>query len=124
MLSGHQNPSNPLSRSRLGCESTEVKVGTLADFKTCVSQMSADCRRDTFTLRRSMRTIQWHLKNHWHMPETRDKYITVLGYSNVFPGQPMHLLQHAVLFSTDTTNQTSSHLEDCTAKRLLASSTK
>ena len=48
-----------------------------------------------------MRTIQWHLKNNWRVPESLEKVITIprslypylrwwLKESNVFPGQPLH----------------------------------
>ena len=54
-----------------------------------------------------MRPIQWHLKNHWRVPESLEKEIPVprslhphLRWwgkeENVLPGQPLHPLRHTL----------------------------
>ena len=59
-----------------------------------------------------MRPIQWHLKNNWRVPESLEKVIPVprslhphlkwwLEENNVLPGQPLHLLKHALQIFTD-----------------------
>ena len=59
-----------------------------------------------------MRPIQWHLKNNWRVPESLEKVIPIprslhphlrwwLEESNVLPGQPLHLLKHALQIFTD-----------------------
>ena len=75
-----------------------------------------------------MRPIQWHLKNHWHVPEVLEKEIPLprslyphlqwwLDEDNVLRGQPLHLLQHALQLFTDASNEGwGPHLGDHTAK--------
>ena len=75
-----------------------------------------------------MRPIQWHLKRHWHVPESLDKVIPLppslhphldwwLNESNVLPGQPLHPLQHAVETFTDASNKGwGAHFGDSTAR--------
>ena len=63
-----------------------------------------------------MRPIQWHLKNHWYVPETLDKRILLpsalyphlqwwLNEDNVLKGQPLHPLQHALQLFTNASNK-------------------
>ena len=63
-----------------------------------------------------MRPIQWHLKNHWRVPESLEKVIPVprslhphlkwcLGGSNVLQGQPLHPIRHALLIFTDASKE-------------------
>ena len=75
-----------------------------------------------------MRPIQWHLKRHWHIPETLEKIICVpkslhpqpawwLDEGNVLQGQPLHPLGHALQLFTDTSNEGwGAHLGDSTAR--------
>ena len=75
-----------------------------------------------------MRPIQWHLKNHWHVPEVLEKEIPLprslyphlqwwLDENNVLSGQPLHPLQHALQLFTDASNEGwGAHLGDHTAK--------
>ena len=62
-----------------------------------------------------MRPIQWHLKRHWHVPEILEKVITFPSYlhphqdwwldeGNVFRGQPLLPLSHALQLFTDASN--------------------
>ena len=63
-----------------------------------------------------MRPVQWHLKRHWHVPESLEKIIPVplslhphldwwLDETNVLKGQPLHPLQHALQIFTDASNE-------------------
>ena len=63
-----------------------------------------------------MRPVQWHLKRHWHVPESLEKIILVplslhprldwwLDETNVLKGQPLHPLQHALQIFTDASNE-------------------
>ena len=63
-----------------------------------------------------MRPVQWHLKRHWHVPESLEKIIPVplslhphldwwLDKTNVLKGQPLHPLQHALQIFTDASNE-------------------
>ena len=75
-----------------------------------------------------MRPIQWHLKNHWHIPESLEKIILIprslhlhlrwwLKEENVLPGQHLHPLHHAVQIFTDASNEGwGAHLGDYTAR--------
>ena len=75
-----------------------------------------------------MRPIQWHLKGHWHIPESLEKVIPIprshhphllwwLKEENVLPGQKLHPLRHTVQIFTDASNEGwGAHLGDYTAK--------
>ena len=75
-----------------------------------------------------MRPIQWHLKRHWHVPESLEKVIPLpqslhphldwwLLESNVLRGQVLHPLQHALQIFTDASNVGwGAHLGDSTAR--------
>ena len=77
-----------------------------------------------------MRPIQWHLKRHWHVPESLEKIIPLpqslhphlrwwLNPNNVLKGQPLHPLQHALQLFTDASNEGwGAHLGDFTARGL------
>ena len=77
-----------------------------------------------------MRPIQWHPKNHRHVPESLDKIIPLpkslhphlrwwLDEDNVLYGQPLHRLQLALQLFTDLSNKgLGAHLGDCMAKSL------
>ena len=76
-----------------------------------------------------MRPIQWHLKQNWHIPESREKNILIptvfhphlnwwLQEDNVL-GQPLHPLQHALQLFTDASREGwGAHLGDHTARTL------
>ena len=75
-----------------------------------------------------MRPVQWHLKRHWHVPESLKKTIPVplslhphldwwLDKTNVLKGQPLHPLQHALQIFTDASNEGwGAHLGGSTAR--------
>ena len=75
-----------------------------------------------------MRPVQWHLKRHWHVPESLEKIIPVplslhphldwwLEKNNVLKGQPLHPLQHALQIFTDASNEGwGAHLGGSTAR--------
>ena len=75
-----------------------------------------------------MRPIQWHLKTHWHIPESLEKVIPIprslhphlqwwLMEENVLTGQHLHHLRHAVQIFTDASNEGwGAHLGDYTAR--------
>ena len=75
-----------------------------------------------------MRPIQWHLKNHWHIPESLEKVIPIprslhphllwwLKEENILPGQNLHPLRHAVQIFTDASNEGwGAHLGDYNAR--------
>ena len=75
-----------------------------------------------------IRPIQWHLKNHWHVPEALDKRIPIpralyphlqwwVKKDNVLKGHPLHPLQHALQLFTDASNEGwGAHLGDYTEK--------
>ena len=75
-----------------------------------------------------MRPIQWHLKRHWHVPESLEKIIPIplslhphldwwLEENNVLKGQPLHALQHALQIFTDASNKGwGAHLGESTAR--------
>ena len=75
-----------------------------------------------------MRPIQWHLKQHWRIPESLEKEIPVprslhphllwwTKETNVLTGQPLHPLNHAVQIFTDASKEGwGAHLGDFTAR--------
>ena len=63
-----------------------------------------------------MRPIQWHLKNHWRVPESLEKVIPLprslhphlqwwLEESNVLQSQPLHPIKHALQVFTDASKE-------------------
>ena len=75
-----------------------------------------------------MRPIQWHLKNHWRVPESLEKVIPLprslhphlqwwLEESNVLQGQPLHPIKHALQVFTDASKEGwGAHLNERTAR--------
>ena len=75
-----------------------------------------------------MRSIQWHLKNNWRVPESLEKVIPIprslhphlqwwLQEDNVLTGQPLHPIKHALQIFTDASKEGwGSHLNECTAR--------
>ena len=66
-----------------------------------VSNRSPYCHRATGMGRSHMRPVQWHLKRHWHVPESLEKIIPIplslhphldwwLEENNILKGQPLH----------------------------------
>ena len=78
--------------------------------------------------RLQMRPIQWHLKNNWRVPESLEKVIPIprslhshlqwwLEESNVFQGQPLHPVKHALQIFTDASKEGwGAHLNKHTAR--------
>ena len=75
-----------------------------------------------------MRSIQWHLKNNWHIPESLDKVILIpkplhphlrwwLDEENVLTGQPLHPVKYARQIFTDASKEGwGAHLDGHTAR--------
>ena len=75
-----------------------------------------------------MRPIQWHLKNHWRIPESLEKVIPIprslhphlqwwLQEDNVLTGQPLHPIRHTLQIFTDASKEGwGSHLNERTAR--------
>ena len=75
-----------------------------------------------------MRPIQWHLKNHWRIPEPLEKVIPIprslhphlqwwLQEDNVLTGQPLHPIKHALQIFTDASKEGwGAHLNEHTAR--------
>ena len=75
-----------------------------------------------------MRPIQWHLKSNWSVPESLEKVIPIprslhphlqwwLEETNVFQGQPLHPVKHALQIFTDASNEGwGAHLDERTAR--------
>ena len=75
-----------------------------------------------------MKPIQWHLKNHWRIPESLEKVIPIprslhphlqwwLQEDNVLTGQPLHPIKHALQIFTDASKEGwGAHLNEYTAR--------
>ena len=75
-----------------------------------------------------MRPIQWHLKNHWRIPESLEKVIPIprslhphlqwwLQEDDVLTGQPLHPIRHALQIFTDASKEGwGAHLNERTAR--------
>ena len=75
-----------------------------------------------------MRPIQWHLKQHWHAPESLLKVIPIppslhphlkwwLKEEKVLSGQPLHPLNHSLQIFTDASQEGwGAHLDSHTAR--------
>ena len=75
-----------------------------------------------------MRPIQWHLKQHWRIPESLEKVIPIpsslyphlqwwLQEDNVLTGQPLHPIKHALQIFTDASKEGwGAHLNEFTAR--------
>ena len=75
-----------------------------------------------------MRPIQWHLKQHWRIPESLEKVIPIpsslhphlqwwLQEDNILTGQPLHPIKHALQIFTDASKEGwGAHLNEFTAR--------
>ena len=75
-----------------------------------------------------MKPIQWHLKQHWRIPESLEKVIPIprslyphlqwwLQEDNVLTGQPLHPIKHALQIFTDASKEGwGAHLNEFTAR--------
>ena len=100
---------------------------SVREFMSLIGLLTAT-EKQVISGRLHMRPIQWHLKNHWHVPEVLEKEIPLprslyphlqwwLDENNVLSGQPLHPLQHALQLFTDASNEGwGAHLGDHTAK--------
>ena len=100
---------------------------SVREFMSLIGLLTAT-EKQVVSGRLHMRPIQWHLKNHWHVPEVSEKEIPLprslyphlqwwLDENNVLSGQPLHPLQHALQLFTDASNEGwGAHLGDHTAK--------
>ena len=88
---------------------------TVRQFMSLIGLLTAT-EKQIWLGRLRMRPIQWHLKQHWHVPEVLDKVIPVppslhphldwwLDKKNVLRGQPLHALRHALQVFTDASNE-------------------
>ena len=105
------------------------QVCSVRQFMSLIGLLTAT-EKQVVAGRLHMRPIQWHLKRHWHVPESLEKIIPLpqslhphlrwwLSPNNVLKGQPLHPLQHALQLFTDTSNEGwGAHLGDFTARGL------
>ena len=105
------------------------QVCSVRQFMSLIGLLTATEKR-VVAGRLHMRPIQWHLKRHWHVPESLEKIIPLpqslhphlrwwLNPNNVLKGQPLHPLQHALQLFTDASNEGwGAHLGDFTARGL------
>ena len=108
----------------LGLETCSVR-----QFMSLIGLLTAT-EKQVVSGRLHMRPIQWHLKKHWHVPESLEKIIPIplslhvhlrwwLSPDYVLSGQPLHPLQHALQLFPDASNEGwGAHLGDCMAKGL------
>ena len=100
---------------------------TVRQFMSLIGLLTAT-EKQVVSGRLHMRPIQWHLKKHWHAPESLEKVIPIpsslhvhlrwwLDPAKVLSGQPLHPLQHALQLFTDASNEGwGAHLGDYMAK--------
>ena len=100
---------------------------TVRQFMSLIGLLTAT-EKQVVSGRLHMRPIQWHLKKHWHAPESLEKVIPIpsslhvhlrwwLDPTKVLSGQPLHPLQHALQLFTDASNKGwGAHLGDYMAK--------
>ena len=105
------------------------QVCSVRQFMSLIGLLTAT-EKQVVVGRLHMRPIQWHLKRHWHVPESLEKIIPLpqalhthlrwwLSPKNVLKGQPLHPLQHALQLFTDASNEGwGAHLGDFTARGL------
>ena len=103
------------------------KTCSVRQFMSLIGLLTAT-EKQVWAGRLHMRPIQWHLKRHWHVPESLEKIIPIplslhrhldwwLREENVLRGQPLHPLQHALQIFTDASNEGwGAHLGDSTAR--------
>ena len=102
---------------------------SVRQFMSLIGLLTAT-EKQVVSRRLHMRPIQWHLKKHWHVPQSLEKVIPLpkslhvhlrwwLDPDKVLRGQPLHPLQHALQLFTDASNEGwGTHLGDCTARGL------
>ena len=100
---------------------------TVRQFMSLIGLLTAT-EKQVVSGRLHMRPIQWHLKKHWHAPESLEKVIPIpsslhvhlrwwLDPAKVLSGQPLHPLRHALQLFTDASNEGwGAHLGDYMAK--------
>ena len=100
---------------------------TVRQFMSLIGLLTAT-EKQVVSGRLHMRPIQWHLKKHWHAPESLKNVIPIpsslhvhlrwwLDPTKVLSGQPLHPLQHALQLFTDASNEGwGAHLGDYMAK--------
>ena len=102
---------------------------TVRQFSQTIHDRSAYSHRETSLVRSlHMRPIQWHLKRHWHVPESLEKVIPLpkalqphldccLDERNVLRSQALHTPGHALQMFTDASNEGwGAHLGDSSAR--------
>ena len=116
-------------------EALNSKINTLLQRTSCLVRqlmsligLLTATEKQVPSWRLHMRPIQWHLKDHWHIPESLEKIIPIprslhphlrwwLKEENVLPGQLLHPLRHAVQIFTNASNKGwVAHLVDYTAR--------
>ena len=100
---------------------------TVRQFMSLIGLLTAT-EKQVVSGRLHMRPIQWHLKKHWHAPESLEKVIPIpsslhvhlrwwLDPAKVLSGQHLHPLRHALQLFTDASNEGwGAHLGDYMAK--------
>ena len=100
---------------------------TVRQFMSMIGLFTAT-EKQVWSVRLHMLPIQWHLNQHWHVPEILEKVIPLphslhphlnwwLNKGNVLRGQPLHPLQHALQMFTDTSSKGwGTHLGDSTTR--------
>ena len=106
-------------RWRSLCQKLNLLLGleccTVRQFMSLIGLLTAT-EKQVVSGRLYMRPIQWHLKKHWHAPESLEKVIPIpsslhvhlrwwLDPTKVLLGQPLHPLQHALQLFTDASNE-------------------
>ena len=103
------------------------QVCSVRQFMSLIGLLTAT-EKQVVAGRLHMRPIQWHLKRHWHVPESLEKILPLpqslhphlrwwLNPGNVLKSQPLHPLQHALQLFTDASDEGwGAHLGDFTAR--------
>ena len=103
------------------------KSCSIRQFMSLIGLLTAT-EKQVWAGRLHMRPVQWHLKRHWHVPESLEKTIPIplslyphldwwLEENNVLKGQPLHPLQHTLQMFTDASNEGwGAHLGGSTAR--------
>ena len=92
-----------------------LPVCLVRQFMSLIGLLTAT-EKQVHLIRLHMRPIQWHLKNHWRVPESLEKVIPIpkslhphlqwwLEESNVLQGQPLHPIKHALQIFTDASRE-------------------
>ena len=105
----------------------DQKGCTVRQFMSLIGLLTTT-EKQVWSGRLHTRPIQWHLKRHWHVPESLEKTISLpkslhphldwwLNEDNVLRGQPVHPLRHALQMFTDASNEDwGTHFGDSTAR--------